>query len=74
MSGWLLDTNVISELRKPSCQPSVRAWAEAQAPETLHLSRITIADLLAENAPALDGVAVHGACAGAVQAGSRVPA
>jgi DNA-binding IscR family transcriptional regulator len=38
------------------------------------LSRITIADLLAENAPALDGVAVHGACAGAVQADSRVTA
>jgi predicted nucleic acid-binding protein len=42
---WLLDTNVISELRKPSCQPSVRAWAGAQAPETLHLSRITIAEI-----------------------------
>ena len=38
------------------------------------LSRITIADLLAENAPALAGVAVHGACAEAVRAAALVPA
>jgi len=38
------------------------------------LSRITIADLLAENAPALEGVPVHGACTEAVRAASRVPA
>lgn len=45
MTRWLLDTNVISELRKSSCQPCVRAWAEEQAPETLYLSRITIAEI-----------------------------
>jgi hypothetical protein len=42
---WLLDTNVISELRKPHCDTAVRRWSEAQAPELLHLSRITIAEI-----------------------------
>jgi predicted nucleic acid-binding protein len=43
--GWLVDTNVISELRKPRCHDAVRTWSEAQAPELLHLSRITIAEI-----------------------------
>ncbi|MGH6899255.1 MAG: type II toxin-antitoxin system VapC family toxin [Geminicoccaceae bacterium] len=45
MSGWLLDTNVISELRKPRCHEAVKTWSEAQAPELLYLSRITIAEI-----------------------------
>jgi predicted nucleic acid-binding protein len=45
VSGWLLDTNVISELRKPHCHEAVRTWSEAQAPELLHLSRVTIAEI-----------------------------
>lgn len=45
MRGWLLDTNVISELRKPRCHLSVKAWADAQAPESLHLSTITLAEI-----------------------------
>jgi hypothetical protein len=42
---WLLHTNVISELRKPRCDAAVMAWSEAQAPELLYLSRITIAEI-----------------------------
>jgi predicted nucleic acid-binding protein len=42
---WLLDTNVISELRRPRCHAEVRSWSEAQAPELVHLSRITIAEI-----------------------------
>jgi predicted nucleic acid-binding protein len=42
---WLLDTNVISELRKSHCHAAVKAWSEAQAPELLYLSRITIAEI-----------------------------
>jgi hypothetical protein len=42
---WLLDINVISELRKTRCHAAVRAWSEAQAPELLYLSRITIAEI-----------------------------
>lgn len=45
MSGWLLDTNVLSELRKSSCEPAVKAWADAQPPEKLFLSRVTIAEI-----------------------------
>ncbi|HRW61402.1 Twitching motility protein PilT [uncultured Defluviicoccus sp.] len=45
MRRWLLDTNVISELRKPRCDPAVKAWADAQAPDTLHLSRVTLAEI-----------------------------
>ena len=45
MRRWLLDTNVISELRRTRCDAAVRAWSEAQAPELLYLSRITIAEI-----------------------------
>jgi predicted nucleic acid-binding protein len=42
----LLDTNVISEAMKPAPDPAVRAWLDAQAAETLHLSSVTAAELL----------------------------
>lgn len=45
MKGWLLDTNVISELRKHNCNDAVRTWSDAQPPATLFLSRITIAEI-----------------------------
>jgi hypothetical protein len=45
VSRWLLDTNVISELRKPNCDPAVKAWADAQRPDSLYLSRVTIAEI-----------------------------
>jgi len=45
VSGWLLGTNVISELRKPRCHEAVKTWSEARAPELLYLSRITIAEI-----------------------------
>ncbi|MFZ1415713.1 MAG: type II toxin-antitoxin system VapC family toxin [Defluviicoccus sp.] len=45
MSRWLLDANVVSELRKPKCDLAVKAWADAQSPETLCLSRVTIAEI-----------------------------
>lgn len=41
----LLDTNVISEPRKPVPDGAVIAWLDAQAIETLFLSAITIAEL-----------------------------
>jgi len=40
-----LDTNVISELRKPNCDAQVKAWSESQPPSRLFLSRITIAEI-----------------------------
>lgn len=45
MRGWLLDTNVVSELRKPNCDVRVKAWADSQPPSSLYLSRITVAKI-----------------------------
>lgn len=42
----LLDTNVVSEGSRPGGSANVRAWLDAQATETLHLSTITVAELL----------------------------
>ncbi|MEQ8813840.1 MAG: type II toxin-antitoxin system VapC family toxin [Thalassobaculum sp.] len=42
----LLDTNLVSEAIKPEPNPSVLAWLDAQAAETLFLSSITVAELL----------------------------
>lgn len=42
----LLDTNVVSEAIKPEPHPSVRAWLDVQAAETLFLFSITVAELL----------------------------
>lgn len=42
----LLDTNVVSEAIRPEPDPSVLAWLDAQAAETLFLSGIVVAELL----------------------------
>ena len=56
MRGWLLDTNVISELRKPNCDERVKAWSESQLPVNVYLSRVTIAEIRygIERLPAAD--------------------
>lgn len=41
----LLDTNVLSEPLKPAPDPTVLAWLDAQAIETLYVSTITLADI-----------------------------
>jgi toxin FitB len=41
----ILDTNVVSEAMTRAPNASVRAWLDAQAPETLFLSSITVAEL-----------------------------
>jgi predicted nucleic acid-binding protein len=44
--GWLLDTNVISELRKGvRCNAAVRRWAESVPPASCFLSRVTVAEI-----------------------------
>lgn len=45
MKGWLLDTNIISELRKPNCDPNVKQWADSQLPQSLYLSTVTLAEI-----------------------------
>jgi predicted nucleic acid-binding protein len=44
--GWLIDTNVVSELRKgPRCAASVWAWATNVPRVACHLSRVSIAEI-----------------------------
>lgn len=44
--GWLLDTNVVSELRKGvRANPNVMRWAEAVPPAACFLSRVSIAEI-----------------------------
>jgi toxin FitB len=45
VKGWLLDTNVISELRRPRPNPRVRAFVAAQALEELFVSSVTLAEI-----------------------------
>ncbi|HZF08831.1 MAG TPA: type II toxin-antitoxin system VapC family toxin [Thermoanaerobaculia bacterium] len=44
---YLLDTNVISELRRQRPHGAVVAWLEATADEDLHLSAVTLGELQA---------------------------
>jgi toxin FitB len=44
---YLLDTNVISELRKPKPHGAVLAWLESVADSDLHLSVVTIGEIQA---------------------------
>jgi hypothetical protein len=44
--GWLIDTNVVSELRKGSrCAPQVWAWATRVPRIACHLSRLSVAEI-----------------------------
>ena len=45
MSGWLLDTNVLSELRRPRPNARVRDFVAAQPLEQLFVSTVTLAEL-----------------------------
>ena len=44
---YLLDTNVVSELRKPRPHGAVVAWLQAQDDASLHLSAVTIGEIQA---------------------------
>ena len=41
----MLDTNVVSELMRPSPSPLVRDWVRAQAPGELFTTAITVAEI-----------------------------
>ena len=43
--SFLLDTNVISELRKRAADPSVTAWAESHDRHSVYLSAVTIMEI-----------------------------
>mgnify|MGYP002776464467 CR=1 FL=1 len=44
---YLLDTSVVSELRKPKPHGAVLAWVEAADPKELYLSAVTIGEIQA---------------------------
>ena len=43
--SYLLDTNVISEVRKPSAHPGVRAWFSSVRGDDLYLSVLTVGEV-----------------------------
>ena len=43
----VLDTNVVSEPLKPEPNPAVLSWLDAQEPQTLFLTSINLAELMA---------------------------
>ena len=45
MTGWLLDTNVLSELRKPRPEKKVLAFVAAQPLDLLYISIVTLSEI-----------------------------
>jgi predicted nucleic acid-binding protein len=45
VTGWLLDTNILSELRRPSPGPKVLAFIAAQSLDDLCVSTVTFAEI-----------------------------
>jgi predicted nucleic acid-binding protein len=45
LTGWLLDTNILSELRRPKPEPKVVAFIAAQPLHILYVSSVTFAEI-----------------------------
>lgn len=45
MTDWLLDTNILSELRRPRPEPKVLAFIAAQKLDRLYVSAVTFAEI-----------------------------
>lgn len=45
MTGWLLDTNILSELHKPKPEPKVVRFIAAQPLDALFVSAVTFAEI-----------------------------
>ena len=45
MKGWLLDTNIVSELRRPKPELRVVDFVRAQSLENLYISVVTLAEI-----------------------------
>jgi len=43
--NYLLDTNILSEMRKPHCNPQVKAFADRIDPENMYISAISIGEI-----------------------------
>ena len=44
---YLLDTNIVSELRRPRPHQAVLDWIQGQPPDALHLAAVTIGEIQA---------------------------
>lgn len=53
--SYLIDTNVLSELRKRAPEPRVVAWLGARPTRTLHLSVLTLGELRKGIEPMVEG-------------------
>jgi predicted nucleic acid-binding protein len=45
VTGWLLDTNVLSELRRPRPEHKVIDFVSAQPLDSLYISSVTLAEI-----------------------------
>ncbi len=45
MTGWLLDTNILSELRRPKPEPRVLAFIAGRPLDDLYVSAVTFAEI-----------------------------
>ena len=45
MNGWLLDTNILSELRRTRPEPNVLAFVAGQSLDRLFVSAVTLAEI-----------------------------
>jgi predicted nucleic acid-binding protein len=45
VTGWLIDTNVLSELRRPKPEPKVVSFVAAQPLDLIYVSSITLAEI-----------------------------
>jgi toxin FitB len=45
VTGWLLDTNILSELRRPKPEPKVLAFVAGQSLDLLYISIVTLAEI-----------------------------
>jgi predicted nucleic acid-binding protein len=45
VTGWLLDTNILSELRRPRPEAKVVAFVSVQPLDLLHVSTVTFAEI-----------------------------
>jgi hypothetical protein len=43
--GWLLDTNILSELRRPKPEPKVTAFVAALSIDLMYLSAVTLSEI-----------------------------
>ena len=49
MTGWLLDTNVLSELRRPKPERKVLEFVGGQPLDLLYVSAVTFAEIRIRN-------------------------